>query len=219
MAYSTNPLLVQPCHYAGDPEWVSDTETSTLWDDDNVRTDWRGSHKTLKGSQPPAGLQSATYKDELWSTCTVPKHQKRPFSKSGGVRMSAQLFMRTNVTQNCGRDERDPGPNIRRTQKSIFKSVFFLFSSIVLISPTRYIFLLITRKKIFNCKILRHVFRWYILNEIYSLFFLILSINLTKSSEVYGKTKATHKQAKHNFPMRKIKILINRKQDPVKAIW
>ncbi|KAL0182175.1 hypothetical protein M9458_021550, partial [Cirrhinus mrigala] len=64
MAYSTHPLLVQPCHYAGDPEWVSDTETSTLWDDDNVRTDWRGSHKTLKGYHPPAGLQSATYKDE-----------------------------------------------------------------------------------------------------------------------------------------------------------
>uniref|UniRef100_A0A672L8F8 Cerebral endothelial cell adhesion molecule n=1 Tax=Sinocyclocheilus grahami TaxID=75366 RepID=A0A672L8F8_SINGR len=65
MVYSTHPLLVQPCHYAGDPEWVSDTETSTLWDDDNVRTDWRGSHKTLKGYQPPAGLQSATHKDEL----------------------------------------------------------------------------------------------------------------------------------------------------------
>lgn len=68
LAYSTHPLLVQPCHYAGDKEWVSDTETSTLWDDDNVRTDWRGSHKTLKGSQTPAGLQSATYKDELWGT-------------------------------------------------------------------------------------------------------------------------------------------------------
>ncbi|KAJ8339021.1 hypothetical protein SKAU_G00358070 [Synaphobranchus kaupii] len=63
-AYSTRPLLVQPCHYAGDPEWVSDTETSTIWDDDSVRTDWRGSHKTLKGSAPPSGLQTA-YRDEL----------------------------------------------------------------------------------------------------------------------------------------------------------
>ncbi|XP_015221965.1 probable inactive glycosyltransferase 25 family member 3 isoform X2 [Lepisosteus oculatus] len=62
--YSTRPLLVQPCHYAGDPQWVSDTETSTLWDDDSVRTDWRGSHKTLKGSPPSAGLQNA-YRDEL----------------------------------------------------------------------------------------------------------------------------------------------------------
>ncbi|TRY74142.1 hypothetical protein DNTS_026685, partial [Danionella cerebrum] len=64
-AYSCEPLLVQPCHYAGDPEWVSDTETSTLWDDDTVRTDWSGSYKTLKGSTPPAGLQTATYRDEL----------------------------------------------------------------------------------------------------------------------------------------------------------
>ncbi|KAJ4925923.1 hypothetical protein JOQ06_008108 [Pogonophryne albipinna] len=62
-AYSTHPLLVQPCQYAGDPDWVSDTETSTLWDDDAVRTDWRGSHKTLKGASPPP--LSAAYKDEL----------------------------------------------------------------------------------------------------------------------------------------------------------
>ncbi|XP_068608749.1 procollagen galactosyltransferase 2 [Brachionichthys hirsutus] len=64
-AYSTRPLLVQPCHYAGDPEWVSDTETSTLWDDDSVRTDWRGSHKTLKGAVPSADMLSAAYRDEL----------------------------------------------------------------------------------------------------------------------------------------------------------
>lgn len=62
-AYSTRPLLVQPAQYAGDPEWVSDTETSTLWDDDSVRTDWRGSHKTLKGSGHEA-LHSS-YRDEL----------------------------------------------------------------------------------------------------------------------------------------------------------
>ncbi|XP_039618701.1 procollagen galactosyltransferase 2 isoform X1 [Polypterus senegalus] len=59
--YSTHPLLVFPCHYAGDPEWVSDTETSTLWDNDSVKTDWRGSHKMLKGSP----YQSTTSRDEL----------------------------------------------------------------------------------------------------------------------------------------------------------
>ncbi|XP_008284450.1 procollagen galactosyltransferase 2 [Stegastes partitus] len=64
-AFSVRPLLVQPCHYAGDPQWVSDTETSTLWDDDSVRTDWRGSHKTLKGASPPPEMLSAAYKDEL----------------------------------------------------------------------------------------------------------------------------------------------------------
>lgn len=64
-AFSTRPLLVQPCHYAGEPQWVSDTETSTLWDDDSVRTDWRGSHKTLKGAAPPPDVLSGAYRDEL----------------------------------------------------------------------------------------------------------------------------------------------------------
>uniref|UniRef100_A0A8C5H4J0 Glycosyl transferase family 25 domain-containing protein n=1 Tax=Gouania willdenowi TaxID=441366 RepID=A0A8C5H4J0_GOUWI len=64
-AFSTRPLLVQPCHYAGDTEWVSDTETSTLWDDDSVRTDWRGSHKTLKGSAQVPEMLSSAYRDEL----------------------------------------------------------------------------------------------------------------------------------------------------------
>lgn len=64
-AFSAHPLLVQPCHYAGDPQWVSDTETSTLWDDDSVRTDWRGSHKTLKGAAPAHEMLSVAYRDEL----------------------------------------------------------------------------------------------------------------------------------------------------------
>lgn len=64
-AFSTRPLLVQPCHYAGDTQWVSDTETSTLWDDDAVRTDWRGSHKTMKGSAAAADVLSGSYRDEL----------------------------------------------------------------------------------------------------------------------------------------------------------
>uniref|UniRef100_H3D6P7 Cerebral endothelial cell adhesion molecule n=1 Tax=Tetraodon nigroviridis TaxID=99883 RepID=H3D6P7_TETNG len=64
-AFSTQPLLVQPCHYAGDPQWVSDTETSTLWDDDSVRTDWRGSRKSRKGSAPQADVLSGSYRDEL----------------------------------------------------------------------------------------------------------------------------------------------------------
>ncbi|XP_073397174.1 LOW QUALITY PROTEIN: inactive glycosyltransferase 25 family member 3 [Dendrobates tinctorius] len=64
--FSVHPLLVYPTHYTGDPSWESDTETSTLWDDDNVRTDWSGSQKTLKDSRGnvPHGLRSAT-RDEL----------------------------------------------------------------------------------------------------------------------------------------------------------
>ncbi|XP_034046532.1 procollagen galactosyltransferase 1 isoform X1 [Thalassophryne amazonica] len=39
-AFSAEPLLVYPTHYTGDPGYISDTETSTVWDNDNIRTDW-----------------------------------------------------------------------------------------------------------------------------------------------------------------------------------
>ncbi|XP_040260742.1 inactive glycosyltransferase 25 family member 3 [Bufo bufo] len=64
--FSVHPLLVYPTHYTGEPNWLSDTETSTLWDDDNIRTDWSGSQKTLKDSRGDMhhGLHS-TSRDEL----------------------------------------------------------------------------------------------------------------------------------------------------------
>ncbi|XP_037112662.1 procollagen galactosyltransferase 1 isoform X1 [Syngnathus acus] len=39
-AFSAEPLLVYPTHYTGDSGYISDTETSTVWDNDKVRTDW-----------------------------------------------------------------------------------------------------------------------------------------------------------------------------------
>ncbi|XP_012689193.1 procollagen galactosyltransferase 1 [Clupea harengus] len=39
-AFSAEPLLVFPTHYTGDAGYVSDTETSTVWDNESVRTDW-----------------------------------------------------------------------------------------------------------------------------------------------------------------------------------
>ncbi|XP_065119304.1 procollagen galactosyltransferase 1 [Paramisgurnus dabryanus] len=39
-AFSAEPLLVFPTHYTGEPGYISDTETSTVWDNDKVRTDW-----------------------------------------------------------------------------------------------------------------------------------------------------------------------------------
>ncbi|XP_031418543.1 procollagen galactosyltransferase 1 [Clupea harengus] len=47
-AFSAEPLLVYPTHYTGDPGYVSDTETSTVWDNEGLRTDWdrKRSHKT-----------------------------------------------------------------------------------------------------------------------------------------------------------------------------
>ncbi|XP_059849690.1 procollagen galactosyltransferase 2-like isoform X2 [Hypanus sabinus] len=67
LAFSVNPLLVYPTHYTGDPEWFSDTETSTIWDDDLVKTDWSGSQKTVKASQAGASRQSigSLSRDEL----------------------------------------------------------------------------------------------------------------------------------------------------------
>ncbi|XP_068105919.1 inactive glycosyltransferase 25 family member 3-like [Hyperolius riggenbachi] len=64
--FSIQPLLVYPTHYTGEPNWQSDTETSTLWDDDNVKTDWSGSQKTLKDTRGEIhrGLRS-TSRDEL----------------------------------------------------------------------------------------------------------------------------------------------------------
>lgn len=39
-AFSAEPLLVFPTHYTGDQGYISDTETSTVWDNEKVRTDW-----------------------------------------------------------------------------------------------------------------------------------------------------------------------------------
>lgn len=39
-AFSAEPLLVYPTHYTGDAGYVSDTETSVVWDNETVKTDW-----------------------------------------------------------------------------------------------------------------------------------------------------------------------------------
>ncbi|XP_032653782.1 inactive glycosyltransferase 25 family member 3 isoform X1 [Chelonoidis abingdonii] len=66
LVYSVHPLLAYPTHYTGDSKWLSDTETSTIWDDDSKKTDWSGSQKTLKGSRSNAGHSfRSTSRDEL----------------------------------------------------------------------------------------------------------------------------------------------------------
>lgn len=47
-AFAMRPLLAFPTHYAGDAQWLSDTETSTIWDDDTQATGWSGSQKTMR---------------------------------------------------------------------------------------------------------------------------------------------------------------------------
>ncbi|XP_070614905.1 inactive glycosyltransferase 25 family member 3 isoform X2 [Erythrolamprus reginae] len=52
-AFSIRPYVAYPSHYAGegDAEWMSDTEFSTIWDDDSKKTTWSGSQKTLKDTR------------------------------------------------------------------------------------------------------------------------------------------------------------------------
>uniref|UniRef100_A0A674CP76 Procollagen galactosyltransferase 2-like n=1 Tax=Salmo trutta TaxID=8032 RepID=A0A674CP76_SALTR len=40
LAFSVEPLLLFPTHYTGEPGYFSDTETSTIWDDEATTTDW-----------------------------------------------------------------------------------------------------------------------------------------------------------------------------------
>ncbi|KAJ8357356.1 hypothetical protein SKAU_G00201500 [Synaphobranchus kaupii] len=62
-AFSVEPLLLFPTHYTGEPGYVSDTETSTIWDNEDVSTDWdrQHAHKTQKQGQiRPAAQNSVT---------------------------------------------------------------------------------------------------------------------------------------------------------------
>lgn len=78
-AFSVEPLLIYPTHYTGEPGYISDTETSTIWDDDAVATDWdrQQAQKTAQqgrirpvaqnsvtGDSPPPAAR--TSRDELW---------------------------------------------------------------------------------------------------------------------------------------------------------
>uniref|UniRef100_A0A6I8NV19 Cerebral endothelial cell adhesion molecule n=1 Tax=Ornithorhynchus anatinus TaxID=9258 RepID=A0A6I8NV19_ORNAN len=69
-AFAMRPSLAFPTHYTGDAQWLSDTETSTIWDDDSRATGWSGSHKTLKDTRLDGGGSSGhslrpTSRDEL----------------------------------------------------------------------------------------------------------------------------------------------------------
>ncbi|CAH2311912.1 Hypothetical predicted protein [Pelobates cultripes] len=77
-AFSAEPLLVYPTHYTGQPGYFSDTETSTIWDNDTLITDWdrRYSGKTRQQDQihsdaqntdalPPQTTLDTSSRDEL----------------------------------------------------------------------------------------------------------------------------------------------------------
>uniref|UniRef100_A0AAR2L8R9 procollagen galactosyltransferase n=1 Tax=Pygocentrus nattereri TaxID=42514 RepID=A0AAR2L8R9_PYGNA len=60
-AFSAEPLLVYPTHYTGEPGYVSDTETSTVWDNETVRTDWdrKRSRKTHEQAEISTEAQNS----------------------------------------------------------------------------------------------------------------------------------------------------------------
>ncbi|XP_076842065.1 procollagen galactosyltransferase 1 isoform X1 [Brachyhypopomus gauderio] len=75
-AFSAEPLLVYPTHYTGDPGYISDTETSTVWNNETLRTDWdrARSRKTLEQEELSSEAQNtnvlqspldSTARDEL----------------------------------------------------------------------------------------------------------------------------------------------------------
>ncbi|XP_013919664.1 PREDICTED: procollagen galactosyltransferase 1-like [Thamnophis sirtalis] len=52
LAFSVEPLLVYPTHYTGDDGYVSDTETSVVWNNEKVKTDWdRAKSQKMKEQQ------------------------------------------------------------------------------------------------------------------------------------------------------------------------
>ncbi|KAL7826800.1 hypothetical protein AOLI_G00320090 [Acnodon oligacanthus] len=60
-AFSAEPLLVYPTHYTGEPGYISDTETSTVWDNETVHTDWdrKRSRKTHEQAEISTEAQNS----------------------------------------------------------------------------------------------------------------------------------------------------------------
>uniref|UniRef100_I3LWE5 Glycosyl transferase family 25 domain-containing protein n=2 Tax=Marmotini TaxID=337730 RepID=I3LWE5_ICTTR len=65
-AFSVEPLLVYPTHYTGDDGYVSDTETSVVWNNEHVKTDWDRA-KSQKMREQQALSREAKNSDVLQS--------------------------------------------------------------------------------------------------------------------------------------------------------
>ncbi|KAK2087675.1 Procollagen galactosyltransferase 1 [Saguinus oedipus] len=65
-AFSVEPLLVYPTHYTGDDGYVSDTETSVVWNNEQVKTDWDRA-KSQKMREQQALSREAKNSDVLQS--------------------------------------------------------------------------------------------------------------------------------------------------------
>ncbi|XP_062408646.1 procollagen galactosyltransferase 2 [Sardina pilchardus] len=70
-AFSVEPLLLFPTHYTGEPGYTSDTETSNIWDNEGVSTDWdrQSAQKNRAGPRSPVpsspSSSGSSQRDEL----------------------------------------------------------------------------------------------------------------------------------------------------------
>ncbi|XP_017208065.2 procollagen galactosyltransferase 2 [Danio rerio] len=62
-AFSVQPLLLFPTHYTGEAGYFSDTETSSIWDDETVSTDW--DRNRIRGGKTTTSVSESSPKDEL----------------------------------------------------------------------------------------------------------------------------------------------------------
>uniref|UniRef100_A0A8C4DDX9 Si:ch211-13f8.2 n=1 Tax=Dicentrarchus labrax TaxID=13489 RepID=A0A8C4DDX9_DICLA len=69
-AFSVEPLLLFPTHYTGEPGYFSDTETSTIWDDEAVDTDW-----DRDGTKHKRERETENQTMEPFNISTVPYHK------------------------------------------------------------------------------------------------------------------------------------------------
>ena len=65
-AFSVEPLLIYPTHYTGDDGYVSDTETSVVWNNEHIKTDWDRA-KSQKMREQQALSREAKNSDVLQS--------------------------------------------------------------------------------------------------------------------------------------------------------
>ncbi|GAA6101183.1 procollagen galactosyltransferase 2 isoform X1 [Tachysurus ichikawai] len=68
IAFSVEPLLIYPTHYTGEPGYSSDTETSTIWDNESINTDWdrqNSNEKQNRGDAPTLPTSDGGSRDEL----------------------------------------------------------------------------------------------------------------------------------------------------------
>ncbi|XP_056328120.1 procollagen galactosyltransferase 2 [Danio aesculapii] len=62
-AFSVQPLLLFPTHYTGEAGYFSDTETSSIWDDETVSTDW--DRHRIRGGKTSTSVSESSPKDEF----------------------------------------------------------------------------------------------------------------------------------------------------------